>query len=256
MLALFDSKGFIAAEEGVLIIQATLMMLVVVVPVLVLLFYFAWHYRASNKNARYMPNWEHSKMDELVWWAIPFEIILVLSALTWSSTHALDPRKPLESNVAPITVQVVALPWKWLFIYPELGVASVNTLHIPTDTPINFKITADAPMNSFWIPELGGQIYAMTGMVTELHLIANESGTFKGLSANYSGEGFADMTFNVHANPKEAFDLWVAQTRQSSAALDSPAYALLAKPSTMTEAGYYGSVAPIIFDSLLMRFAH
>lgn len=256
MLALLDPKGFIAAEESALIIQATLMMLVVIVPVFVLLFYFAWHYRASNPHARYMPNWEHSKMDELVWWAIPFEIILVLSALTWTSTHELDPRKPLDSSVAPITVQVVALPWKWLFIYPELGIATVNDLHIPTNTPINFKITADAPMNSFWIPQLGGQIYAMTGMVTPLHLIANEEGTFKGMSANYSGEGFADMTFSVHANNKEVFDLWVLQTRQHSDSLHLPTYKELAKPSAALEPRYYGSVSPTLFEDIVMQFTH
>ena len=193
--ALLAPKGFVADEELVLMKNVVLLMLIVAVPVLSLLFFFAWWYRAENTRAVYMPQWEHGPMSELVWWAIPIEIVLVLGAITWTSTHALDPYKALTVGGNPLTIQVVALEWKWLFIYPEQNIATVNVVYIPVNRPIEFQITADAPMNSFWIPELGGQIYAMTGMSTELNLIANQTGTFTGRSANYSGEGFARMSF-------------------------------------------------------------
>lgn len=249
-----NPAGSIGLAERGLIIHAVLLMLIVVVPVYVLLFFFAWRYRASNKKAAYTPNWEHAKVDELIWWAIPFEIILVLGALTWSSTHELDPRKPLPTPVAPMTIEVVALNWKWLFVYPEEGVATVGTLVMPTERPVRFNITADAPMNSFWIPQLGGQVYAMTGMVNSLHLMANVPGVYKGGSANYSGDGFAHMNFEVRALPQDSFDEWVMSLRASSLALDPVAYETLREPST-GDVIEYGLVDPTLFASIVERFS-
>jgi cytochrome o ubiquinol oxidase subunit II len=249
----FDPKGLIATEERGLIIHAVLLMLIVVVPVFILAFSIAWRYRAGSTKAVYTPDWENSPMEELVWWAVPLEIILVLGALTWSSTHQLDPSKPLAVSGTPLVVEVVALDWKWLFIYPELGIASVNELDFPVNRPVTFYITADAPMNSFWIPQLGGQIYAMSGMVTQLHLVANNVGTYNGASANYSGDGFADMKFAANAVTEDEFNAWVAGVKHSNQILDAATYRLLARPSTTTPQTY-ASVADNLYNSIVMQF--
>lgn len=253
--AILDGKGLIAKQEAALMLEATLLMLVVAIPVWGLLFFFAWKYRASNTAATYSPDWEHSKMDELIWWAIPLEIILVLAALTWSTTHALDPRRPIVSDTPPMTIQVVALPWKWLFLYPAQGIATVNFVEIPVGTPVNFEVTADAPMNSFWIPRLGGQIYAMTGMMNPLQLVADEPGDYDGLSANYSGEGFAQMRFVARATAPEDFDEWVNTVRTSSLGLDRVGYAALAAPGTTTP-HVYSAVEPGLFRVILNSFSY
>jgi len=254
MFPVLAAKGIIASQESGLLVEATLLMLIVAVPVLGMLFFFAWRYREGGKGA-YRPHWEHSKMDELIWWAIPLEIILVLGAITWSSTHTLDPRKPLVSDVPPLTIQVVALPWKWLFIYPAQHVATVNFVEIPVNTPVDFEITADAPMNSFWIPSLGGQIYAMTGMDNSLNLMASEPGDYAGSSANYSGVGFADMTFVARAAMPADFNAWLASVRAGSTTLDKPAYDALAMPGTTTPRAY-ASVKDEFFHEILMQFDH
>ncbi len=251
--SVFDPKGLIATEERGLIIHAVLLMLIVVIPVFILAFTIAWRYRASNTKATYTPNWENSPMEELIWWAVPFEIILVLGALTWSSTHSLDPRKPLALSGTPLVVQVVALDWKWLFIYPSLGIASVNQVDFPVDRPVTFEITADAPMNSFWIPQLGGQIYAMTGMVTELHLAASQTGTYAGASANYSGDGFAQMQFTASALSENDFNSWAAKVKQSNQALTAGEYAALAETGTTTPK-VYASVADNLYNTIVMQF--
>jgi len=255
LFAVLDPKGVISLAERGLMVQATLFMLIVAVPVFFLIFFFAWHYRAGNKTAKYTPDWEHSKLEELIWWAIPFEIVLVLGALTWSSTHALDPHKPLAGG-DPLVVQVVALEWKWLFIYPEEDIATVNYLRMPVDRPVRFEITADAPMNSFWIPQLGGQIYAMTGMSTKLNLMATEEGTFVGRSANYSGEGFAKMYFTAEATTEEDFDAWVASTKLYHRVLQTSTYELLAEPSTESTPLYYGDVEEGLYDAIVKKFGH
>lgn len=234
-------SGSIGIAERDLMFRTVFLMLIVVIPVFILIIFIGWHYRAGNTKAAYTPNWENSKMEELIWWSVPFEIVLVLSALTWTSTHELDPSKALAHPEQPVVVQVVALPWKWLFIYPEQGVASVNELAIPVDRSIEFQITADAPMNSFWIPALGGQMYAMTGMTTTLHLIAPNPGEYEGLSANYSGEGFAQMRFKARAMSTADFDAWVANAQQSPM-LTQEAYASLRKPSDAGPVRYYGMV--------------
>lgn len=244
--------GSIGSAERDLMGHAMLLMLIVAVPVYLLIIVIALRYRAGNRNAKYTPDWEHSRMEELVWWAIPLEIVLVLAALTWGATHDLDPYKPLASEAQPLTVQVVALPWKWLFIYPEQGVASVNELALPVGRPIEFQITADAPMNSFWIPALGGQMYAMSGMVTELHLEAQQEGTYQGLSANYSGDGFGQMNFAVHALPENSFSSWIARAHAATSTLSAETYAALAKPSSGTPVQYYGTMT-LGFDAIVHR---
>ncbi|HEY4516401.1 MAG TPA: ubiquinol oxidase subunit II [Candidatus Paceibacterota bacterium] len=252
--AVLEPAGLIAAQERSLLITATLLTLIVVIPILALTFFFAWWYRAGNKGARYTPNEEHGAMAELVWWAIPFEIVLVLGALTWTSTHELDPYKKLAVLGHPLTVQVVALQWKWLFIYPEQHIATVNFLALPIDRPVEFHITSDAPMNSFWIPQLGGQIYAMAGMSTKLHLVASKAGTYAGGSANYSGDGFAQMKFKVIATSEDAFDAWVRGVQTSSGTLTLHEYSSLADPSTADPPSFYGTVEDNLYTTILMKF--
>lgn len=255
IVAILEPMGLIADKERALMANAFALMLIVVVPVYALAFFFAWHYRASNEKAVYAPEWEHAKMDELVWWAVPFEIVLVLSALTWSSTHDLDPYKPLANAARPpLTIQAIALDWKWLFIYPEQGVATVNYMQVPVGTPINIEISADAPMNSFWIPALAGQIYAMSGMVTKLHLIADSTGVFRGSSANYSGPGFADMTFSVRASSFDDFTAWVSTVKASPQTLDQAAYTQLSKPSKADPVIYFSAVDPELFSTVVMHY--
>lgn len=253
VFAVLDPKGLIGLAERALMVQATLFMLIVAVPVLLLTFFFAWYYRAGNKKAKYTPDWAHSNMEELIWWAIPLEIVLILGALTWSSTHELDPPRPIGTET-PLVVQVVALEWKWLFIYPEQDIATVNYLAMPVGQPVRFEITADAPMNAFWIPRLGGMIYAMTGMATTLHLVADEAGEYPGLSSNYSGEGFSEMKFVADAMPAEEFEQWAGHAKTSSLYLDWQEYARLAEPGIASKPLVYSGVEQGLFDKVMMQF--
>jgi cytochrome o ubiquinol oxidase subunit 2 len=247
-------KGPIGAAETSLIATSTWTMLIVVIPVILLTLLFAWRYRASNKSAEYRPDWAHSTAIEIAVWTIPALIILFLAVLTWKSTHELDPYKPLESNVKPINVEVVALDWKWLFIYPDLGIASVNQLAIPVGTPVNFRITSDTVMNSFFIPQLGGQIYAMAGMQTRLHLQANEVGDYAGASANFSGKGFSDMKFRTLAETPEDFNAWVAKVRASTDQLNMDRYYKVAQPEEKAPVSYFSSVDPKLFNNIVARY--
>lgn len=241
-IPLLFPSGFIGIAERDLMLRTVFLMLIVVIPVVLLAIFIAWHYREGNRTATYRPDWEHSRMEELIWWSIPLEIVLVLGALTWTATHELDPARAISSSEPPLVIQVVALPWKWLFIYPEEGIASVNEVTFPIHRPVKFQITADAPMNSFWIPALGGQIYAMTGMSTVLHLIASQSGTYDGMSANYSGEGFAQMRFAARAVEPADFETWVATVRNSPDVLTQPSYQMLATPGDPGPVRYYGAI--------------
>ncbi|MGS0892436.1 ubiquinol oxidase subunit II [Burkholderia stagnalis] len=253
-LDVLNPKGSVGAAEKALIATSTWAMLIVVIPVILLTLWFAWRYRASNRNAAYAPNWSHSTVIEVVIWTVPTLIILFLGVLTWKTTHALDPYKPLESSVKPIDVEVVALDWKWLFIYPELGIASVNQLAIPVGTPVNFRITSDSVMNSFFIPQLGGQVYAMAGMQTRLHLIADEPGNYAGTSANFSGRGFSDMNFRTLAEPREQFDAWVRKVKASPEQLDATVYGSVAQPSEKTPVRYFSSVDPRLFHNIIAKY--
>ena len=255
-MALMNPKGQVGLEQRSLILTALGLMLIVVIPVIVMTIAFAWKFRASNTKAKYTPNWSHSNKIEAVVWTVPIIIILILGTITWKTTHSLDPYKPLASEAKPITVEVISLDWKWLFVYPELGIATVNELAFPTNVPVNFKITSDTVMNSFFIPRLGGQIYAMAGMQTKLHLIANEPGKYDGISGGYSGKGFSGMKFTAIATPsQQEFDQWVATVRASSKTLNSmEEFNVLAKPSEFHPVEYFSSVQPELFENLIRKF--
>ena len=250
--AVMNPKGMIAEKQRDLIVISTILMLIVVIPVFLLAIGISWRYRANNK-AKYTPDWDYNLLAELIWWGLPCLIVFALSVIVWKSSHDLDPFKPLDSNVKPIKIQVVALQWKWLFIYPEEGIASVNLVQFPEKTPINFEITADAPMNSFWIPQLGGQIYAMQGMNAKLHLIADEIGSYRGSSANLSGVGFAGMRFEAVSTTQDGFDQWVASAKQSSN-LGMGEYTELAKPSENNRVEIYSLTDTDLFNQIIMKY--
>ncbi|MET3106995.1 cytochrome o ubiquinol oxidase subunit 2 [Oxalobacteraceae bacterium GrIS 2.11] len=256
-----NPSGDVAAQEGHLLIVSTLLMLLIIVPVLALVGLFAWRYRQSNTEATYEPEWDHSTKLELIIWGAPLLIIMVLGLLTWIGTHTLDPYRPLSrldqhraipADVKPITVEVIALDWKWLFIYPELGIATVNELAAPVDVPIRFKITASSVMNSFYIPALAGQIYAMPGMQTTLNAVINQPGDFDGFSANYSGAGFSDMKFKFHGMNQANFDQWVASVKREQG-LSRTAYLDLEKPSQREPVHHYGTVDADLYHAILNR---
>ena len=253
-LVVFNPKGQVATDERDLIILATGLMLLVVVPVIVMMFVFAYRYRATNKKARDSPRWASSHKIEAVVWGVPLLIIIVLGWVTWETTHALDPYRPLESDTPPINVQVVATDWKWLFIYPDLGIASVNELALPVHTPVSFTVTSDAAMTSFFIPALGGQIYAMAGMQTKLHLIANETGEFRGIAANYNGPGFSDMHFTTLSLSTADFQTWVTKVKGAATSLDHSTYAQLAKPTLKHPVTYYSAVQERLFLDIVDKY--
>ena len=228
--------------------------LMVLIPVFIMTFVIAYKYREGNKQAKYSPELVGNLGAELIWWAIPIAIISVLSAIAWNSSHALDPHKPLGIAGDPLTIQVVALDWKWLFIYPGQGIASVNYFQFPVNTPVTFSITSDAPMNSFWIPQLGGQIYAMPGMSTSLHLIANKVGDYDGSSANISGAGFAGMRFTAAASSSAQFADWVQTAKNDPHQLDMNTYSQLAKPSQNNPVALYSSVDNSLYDRVLVKY--
>ena len=247
-------KGDVGIQEKSLILIAMGLMLVVVIPVIAMTLYFAWRYRASNTKATYAPKWSHSTAIEAVVWTIPCIIIAILATITWRTSHTLDPYKPLQSNVKPITIQAVALDWKWLFIYPDYGVASVNEVAFPAGTPVHFEITSDSVMNAFFIPQLGSQIYAMAGMNTDLNLIANEPGKFAGLSSNYSGEGFSDMHFAAVATSQQGFTDWVNKAKAGASALDAQTYHSLSQPSEKQPVSYYASVKSDLYNDIIKQY--
>ncbi len=253
-------SGDVAVQQRDLLIVSTGLMLLVIIPVMALTVFFAWKYRESNKNARYEPDWDHSTQLELVVWAGPLLIIIWLGAITWMGTHILDPYRqiariapsqPVFESRAPLQVEVVALDWKWLFIYPQYGVASVNELAAPVDRPIDFKITSSSVMNSFYIPALAGQIYAMPGMVTQLHAVINAPGNYDGFSANYSGAGFSGMQFRFLGQSSSDFDQWTQKLKSAGNTLDRDAYKQLEKPSENVPVSYYGSVAADLYHAVV-----
>ncbi|QGZ63213.1 ubiquinol oxidase subunit II [Paraburkholderia acidisoli] len=253
-MALLDPKGDIGSQEKQLILIALGLMLLVVIPVIALTLFFAWRYRASNTSATYAPRWSHSTAIEVVVWSIPCVIVVTLAVLIWNTTHTLDPYRPIESSTKPVRVDVVALNWKWLFIYPDYGVASVNQLAIPVDTPVEFNLTAESLMNSFFIPQLGTQVYAMSGMQTKLHLIANQPGVYAGRSAAFSGPGFSDMHFDTLATNRADFDAWIARAKASPAMLSRGAYEQLAQPGEKAPVALYSNVAPGLFEGVVGKY--
>jgi cytochrome o ubiquinol oxidase subunit 2 len=259
---LLSPSGDVAVQQRDLIIISTVLMLLIIVPVIALTFLFAWRYRATNKDAPYDPEWDHSTQLELLIWAAPLLIIIALGAITWVSTHLLDPYRSLDridanrakpADARPLVVEVVALDWKWLFLYPEQGIATVNELAAPVDREIRFKITSSTVMNAFFVPALAGMVYAMPGMETKLHAVINRKGAFDGISANYSGEGFSGMRFQFHGMDNAEFDRWVAQAKAGGQVLTRDAYLQLEQPSTREPVRHFASVAPGLYDAVLNR---
>ena len=241
-------QGPIAAAERQILFNALAIMLAIVVPTILATLGVAAWFRASNKRAAYMPSFTYSGRLELLVWSIPAMTVILVGGVAWVGAHDLDPAKPLVSEVKPVRVQVVSLDWKWLFIYPEEGIASVNALTVPVGTPISFELTSSGAMNSFFVPQLGGQIYTMAGMVTRLDLQADSPGTYRGFSAQYSGDGFADMRFTVDAVAPDEFAKWVEATRGTGAVLDAHVYADLVRPSKAVAPVAYRAVAPNLFN--------
>jgi cytochrome o ubiquinol oxidase subunit 2 len=252
---ILDPQGPVAAAERLLIINATEIMLVVVVPVILATLGIAWWYRASNDRASHSPEWAYQGGVEFVTWSIPALVVILLGGVCWIGSHELDPRTPLRSDVKPLEVDVVSLDWKWLFIYPDQAIATVNELVVPAGTPVNFHLTSATVMNSFFVPQLGSQIYTMAGMTTRLNLLADKPGKFPGLSTNFSGDGFSEMRFIMTAVPQGDFTGWVEKVRGAGPALDDPAYAALTKPSSAVPPSTYRSVDPKLFERIVEQTA-
>ncbi|MEM9765008.1 MAG: ubiquinol oxidase subunit II [Pseudomonadota bacterium] len=259
-MVVLDAPGDVAAQQGDLIIYATVLMLIVILPVMALTVFFAWRYRESNEEASYEPDWDHSISLEIVVWSVPLAIIICLAGLTWVATHRLDPyeplrrisaEKPIDPSVEPMVVQVVSLDWKWLFIYPEYGIATVNEAATVVDRPIEFRLTSTTVMNAFYVPALSGMIYAMAGMETELNAVMNRPGTYQGLSANYSGVGFSHMHFDFHSFDEAGFEDWVAKVRASDATLDRDTMIALDQQSIHHGIRYYNGVEENLWDRIV-----
>ena len=248
---IWSPAGPIAAGEKTMTLNALVIMLCIILPVIVLTIVFGWWFRAGNKRARYQPDFTYSGRLELLIWAVPALIVIFIGGIGWIGSHQYDPPKPLVSSVEPINVNVVALDWKWLFIYPDQGVASINRLVIPAGTPVSFRITSATVMNSFMIPQLGGQIYAMSGMTAKLHLMADRPGRYRGLSAHYSGRGFPGMAFMTDAVPRAQFANWVSNTKGSGPPLDGQHFMELMKDSENVKPYTYRAVLPQLFDRIV-----
>ena len=252
-IPVLEPKGPIALKERNLIYFALALSLVVVIPVFLLLGIFAWKYRESNTKAKYSPELDHNGATEALWWVIPGILIAILSVVAWNSSHTLDPYRAIASTTPKIKIQVIALDWKWLFIYPAQGIAAVNFFEIPINTPVEFELTSDAPMNSFWIPQLGGQIYAMPGMNTRLNLMATSLGRYNGWSANISGKDFSYMTFVADSVKHSTFNKWINMSKRSHYHLTSESYATLSVPGT-AKVHVYSKVLPGIFYATIDKY--
>lgn len=253
-------SGDVAAQQRDLIVISTVLMLLIIVPVIFLTLLFAWRYRQSNTKADYAPDWDHSTQLELVIWAAPLLIIIALGAITWISTHRLDPYRPLDrvsadkplaAGVKPLEVEVISLDWKWVFFLPEQGIATVNELAAPVDRPIRFKLTSSTTMNAFYVPALAGMIYTMPGMQTELNAVINKPGEYKGMSSHYSGSGFSGMTFKFHGLSDADFDKWVAKAKAEGKPLTRDVYRELAKPSERNPVELFSTVEPGLYKRAL-----
>lgn len=255
-IAVLFPKGIIGVEQRNLLFVIQALMLLVIVPVYILTFVFSWKYRVDNKKSVYDPDLVDHTIAEYIWWGFPFIITLIIGVYTVIKTYELDPYRPIASDKKPLKIQVVSLQWKWLFLYPEEKIASTNFIQIPIHTPIHFEITSDAPMNSLWIPHLGGQIYAMPRMKTNLHLIANDMGDFRGSSANLSGAGFAEMHFITRSSSQEEFDKWIEKAKNSENTLDFKSYEKLAAPSKKNSPTLYKLEEENLFDKVIQKYTH
>lgn len=248
-----DPQGPIGAANKTILFNAVEIMLAIVVPTIAAALGFAWWFRASNTKARYQPEWAYSGRIELIVWSIPLLVIMFLGGVIWIGSHELDPARPIDSQTRPVDVQVVSLDWKWLFIYPDQGIAAVNQLVVPTGTPVHFSLTSASVMNVFFVPQLGSMIYTMNGMVTQLYLQADRPGDFYGLSAQYSGAGFSDMNFTLRAVPEEGFTAWVETVRSTGPTLDRASYAALAQQSHNVKPFTYRAIDPDLFHAIVTQ---
>lgn len=253
-IAVLNPKGPIAEKERNLLLFALALSLVVVIPVFSLTFVFAWRYRETSTKAKYSPDLDGNRIAEVIWWGIPTIIIGILSVVAWNASHTLDPYRSIASVNKQMTIQVIAMDWKWLFIYPKQNIATVNYVQFPDNTPIDFEITSDAPMNSFWIPQLGGQIYSMPGMSTNLNLLAYGDGNYRGSSANISGTGFAGMDFAAVSTSQASFNQWVQSVKQSPSKLTQSEYNKLDQPSQYNPPSYYSSPLQNLYYAVLLKY--
>ena len=251
--ALLDPRGPVALADDTILLDSLVIMLAIVVPTIAATLGFAWWFRASNRKAAYWPSWAYSGQLELIVWSVPLMTIILLGGVIWIGAHQLDPAAPLASSAKPLEVQVVSLDWKWLFIYPDQAIASVNQLVVPAGVPIHFSLTSASVMNAFFVPRLGSMIYTMNGMTTRLNLLADSPGDFIGLSSDYSGDGFSGMHFAVHAETAEAFETWVKATRADGPILNRQTYAGLAVQSIGTKPFTYRSAEPGLFQAIVSR---
>lgn len=245
-----DPQGPVGKAERVILYDSTVIMLAVIVPVIVLTLIFAWWFRAKNGRASYRPDWEYSGRIEMIIWSIPALVILFLGGIAWTGSHDLDPPRPLAESTAPLDIEVVSLDWRWLFIYPHEGIASLNRLVVPAGVPLRFRLTSTTVMNSFFVPQLGSQIYAMPNMVTRLNLKADQPGTYEGLSAQFSGDGFSDMRFDLVSTGAEEFKAWVDSTKTQGGVLDATTLDELVKPAKAGQAQTYAQVSEGLFDRI------
>ena len=247
--------GVIASQERTLLFDSVALMLIVVIPVIIMSVAFALRYRSTHKTSDYKPNWSHNVYLEAIWWGVPMIIIVVLGVLTYKKTHQLDPYKKIDVPGKPLLIEAVAMQWKWLFLYPKQGIATVNYVEIPNNRQVQFYITADAPMSSFFIPQLGSQIYAMAGMRTRLHLLPNREGTYEGMNSQYNGDGFSDMKFKAKVVSIKEFDNWVSNHKKVGKKLDLSVYRALSKPTIDVKPIYYSSFEPKgLFKRIMVQY--
>jgi len=251
----FDPVGPVAAQEKQLLINSTAIMLAIIIPTMVATVAIAFWFRRGNAKATYRPDWEYSGAIEMVVWGIPILTVMLLGGIAWIGSHRLDPGRPLPSGKPPLKVEVVSLDWKWLFIYPDQGIATVNQLVVPAGTPVNFRLTSATVWNVFWVPQMGTMIYTMPRMATQLNLQADKQGSFNGVSGHFSGDGFPGMQFQVQSLPAEQFAAWAQGARGKGPALDGRAYAELSKPSSYVKPITYGAVAPNLFEAIIANRA-
>ena len=246
-----DPAGPVASAEKTILINSTAIMLAIIIPTMIATVAFAWWFRRGNTKAVYRPDWEYSGAIEMVVWGIPVLTVMLLAGIAWIGSHDLEPSRPLKSSTPPLNVEVVSLDWKWLFIYPDQGIATVNQLVVPAGTPVNFKLTSATVWNVFWVPQLGTMIYTMPRMTTRLNLQADKQGSFNGLSGHFSGDGFPGMQFQVQSLPADQFAMWAQGSRGKGAVLDGRGYAELSRPSSYVKPMTYGAVAPGLYDAIV-----
>ena len=252
---ILDPVGPVGQAEKTIMINSTAIMLAIIIPTMLATIGIAWWFRRGNSKATYRPDWEYSGAIEMVVWAIPALTVMLLGGIAWIGSHDLEPSKPLVSKVQPLKVDVVSLDWKWLFIYPDQGIATVNQLVVPSGTPVSFRLTSATVWNVFWVPQMGTMIYTMPRMATRLNLLADRQGSFNGLSGHFSGDGFPGMQFKVQSLPPDQFAMWAQGARGSGLKLDGAGYAELSKPSSYVKPMTYGAVAPALFDAIVANRA-